>query len=89
MATRSTPVNVPVGIAASKDELSRAEGKAMDSQRLAIWSAGRRQHRSSGQVDLNRFLVSRPRNQRASSNVVPTLTEKAPEVVIWMLEVHQ
>src|SRR5690606_26964005 len=88
-SVRSTPVKVPVGIAASSEECRRALGHAALCQRSARISGGRRQQAGSGQVDARRTGVSRPRNHLTCTNGVPTLTEKEPLAVDWMLEVHQ
>jgi hypothetical protein len=82
-------VKVPEGIAASSDELSRADGHALSLHRFARATAGWRQQVGSGQRDVCRRPVSRPRNHFTCAKGVPTLTENAPDEVLWMLEVHQ
>ena len=57
-------------------ECARADGQAIPSQRAASLAGGRRQQDGSGQVDLVRLVVSRPRNQRASSNGTPSVIAK-------------
>ena len=85
----STPGNAPLGIAASNDELRRALGQECLSHLVASTLGGRRQHEGSGQVEVNRFSVSRPRKNFAWANCVPTLTENWPPGADWMREVHQ
>ena len=68
-------MKVPDGIAASSDELSRADGQALSLHRFARASAGWRQQVGSGQRDTWRRAVSRPRNHFTCANGVPTLTE--------------
>ena len=82
-------MNVPDGIAASSELLSRALGQAFPSQRVASAADGCRQQVGSGQRYSWRRVVSRPRNHFTWANGVPTLTENAPASVLWMLDVHQ
>ena len=65
---------------------TRALGQALPSQRLVSEASGRRQHDSSGQVEVARFWVSRPRNQRASSKGTPTVIENSASPVrpVWL-----
>lgn len=85
----STPGNVPVGIAACREEFSRALGHEYLSHFAASALGGVRQHDGSGQVEVKRFSVSRPRKNFACANWVPTLTENCPRGDDWMREVHQ
>lgn len=68
---------------------TRALGHAFPDHRAADSAEGRRQHDSSGQRETARVWVSRPRNQRASSNGTPTVIEKSPSVVVPVWVEHQ
>src|SRR5690606_33015785 len=83
------PVSVPEGTAASSEELRLALGRACSAHLVASSPGGLRQQAGSGHDDTWRCLVSRPRNHFTLAKGVPTLTEKAPWWVVWMLEVHQ
>src|SRR5690554_1338673 len=85
----STPVKVPVGAAASREDCRRGLGNDCAAHLAERSSGARRQHPGSGQPDTLRLAVSRPRNHLAWANGVPTLTENAPCELDWMLEVHQ
>ena len=68
---------------------TRALGHALPSHREVTSAGARRQHDSSGQVDVARFCVSRPRNHRASSNGTPTVIENSPSLVVPVCVEHQ
>src|ERR1022692_4799542 len=73
MSASSTPGKLPDGSADKMCECARADGQAMPSQRAASRAGGRWQHAGSGQDDVLRLVVSRPRNQGASSNGTPSV----------------
>src|SRR5260370_18725818 len=73
MSAWSTPGKLPNGSADRIWECPRADGHAIPSQRAASLAGGRRQQDGSGQVERVRLVVSRPRNQRASSKVTPSV----------------
>src|SRR6476660_4138816 len=88
-SVRSTPGTASVGSAASSDELMRACARAAPDQRAASCGGASRQHDASGQVDVPRRWVSRPRNHFTCANGVPTEIEKSPDDPDSMREVHQ
>ncbi len=83
------PGNIPRGRGENMCRCTRALGQAFPCHRSAASASGRRQHDSSGQCDTPRFVVSRPRNQRASSNGTPTVIEKSPSRVVPVWVEHQ
>ena len=68
---------------------TRALGQALPDQRSETSEATRRQHDSSGHVEVARFCVSRPRNHRASSKGTPTVIENSPSAVVPVCVEHQ
>ena len=67
----------------------RALGQARPDQRSRVPRARRRQHDSSGQRDVARSVVSRPRNHFTWAYGTPTLTENEPAGVSSVNAVHQ
>jgi hypothetical protein len=68
---------------------TRALGHALPCQRSVTSVGGRRQHDSSGHVEVARFCVSRPRNHLASSKGTPTVMENSPSEVVPVYVEHQ
>src|SRR6218665_877249 len=85
----STPGKVPEGSGERTWACSRALGQACPAQRVARSDGARRQHDSSGQQDVARTVVSRPRNPFASANGTPTVIENSEASVCPVWVAHQ
>src|SRR5688500_6146238 len=71
----STPGKAPGGMAASRCECARADGHALPSHSDVSEAGGRLQQLGSGQLDVARAVVSRPRNHFTCWYGTPMLSE--------------
>ncbi len=76
-------------MAASRCEWARADGHALPAHSSANAAGGRLQQLGSGQVDVARAVVSRPRNHFTCWYGTPMLRENSPEAERSVRAVHQ
>ena len=76
-------------MAARMWEWARAEGQALPAQALVSSAGGRLQQVGSGQLEVARAVVSRPRNHFTCWYGTPMLSENSPLAERSVRAVHQ